>query len=342
MKISIIVPVYNVEKYLARCINSILAQDFEKLEIILVDDGSTDNSGLICDEYSVKYTNIKVIHKENQGLGFARNSGLDVAQGKYIMFVDSDDYLESNSVKTLYTDLITNNADTCIGGCKRICNKKETIMKNPSIGTVYKGEEIKREVLSKMIGALPDGSDSLMMSVWRVLFSRDIIENNNLKFPSEREYISEDIIFDILYYCYAKKVVMSEDCGYCYCDNEGTLTTRYNPNRFDMHVKLYKKILELTRRIEIYEYCKCRMDNTFISNVRYCIKLEVKFKSENERTELKQKIKSICDNEVVSNVLAQYDNSTTPKLSRIVNWLIKRKYICGLILACKINLILRK
>lgn len=97
-KISIIVPVYNVEKYLRKCIDSILNQTFKDFELILIDDGSTDESGKICDEYNLKDNRIKVIHKENGGLSSARNAGLDIAQGEYIGFVDSDDWIESDQI----------------------------------------------------------------------------------------------------------------------------------------------------------------------------------------------------------------------------------------------------
>lgn len=92
--LSIVVPVYNVQKYLDRCMDSLLNQNIENYEIILVDDGATDNSGLICDKYSQEYFNVKVIHKKNEGLGLTRNVGIDNSKGQYIMFVDSDDYIE--------------------------------------------------------------------------------------------------------------------------------------------------------------------------------------------------------------------------------------------------------
>lgn len=113
MKLSIIVPIYNVEKYLPKCVDSLLNQDLssEDYEIILVDDGSPDRCGEICDEYAVRYPNIKVVHRENGGLSAARNSGIDVAQGKYVQFVDSDDYLEPNVLRTLVDKMETDNLD---------------------------------------------------------------------------------------------------------------------------------------------------------------------------------------------------------------------------------------
>ena len=112
--ISIIIPVYNVEKYLRKCIDSVLEQTYKNIEVILVDDGSTDNCGKICDEYLLKDGRIKVIHKENGGLSDARNKGIDASNGKYIMFVDSDDYVDKDMIKLLYNSLINSGADMSI------------------------------------------------------------------------------------------------------------------------------------------------------------------------------------------------------------------------------------
>ena len=112
-KISVIVPVYNVEKFIGRCLDSIINQTMEDLEIILVDDGSTDNSGIICDEYSEIDNRITVIHKENGGLSSARNIGLDIATGDWIAFVDSDDYIEKDMYENLYKTAIDRNVDIC-------------------------------------------------------------------------------------------------------------------------------------------------------------------------------------------------------------------------------------
>ena len=114
--ISVIVPVYNVEAYLPRCVDSILAQTYKNLEIILVDDGTKDRGGVICDEYAAKDPRVKVIHKENGGLSSARNAGIDVARGEYLAFVDSDDYLEPEAMEVLLNAAVSNNVRlTCAG-----------------------------------------------------------------------------------------------------------------------------------------------------------------------------------------------------------------------------------
>ena len=125
-KISIIVPVYNVEKYLRKCVDSILNQTFKDFELILVDDGSIDTSGKICDEYNLKDNRIKVIHKENGGLSSARNAGLDIAQGEYIGFVDSDDWIELDMYEELYKICKENDTDVGIVGIN--CGMKQKLI----------------------------------------------------------------------------------------------------------------------------------------------------------------------------------------------------------------------
>lgn len=113
--ISIIVPVYKVEKHLARCIDSILTQTYTNLEIILVDDGSPDSCGMICDHYAETDGRIKVLHKENGGVGYARNSGLDICSGDFIMFVDSDDWISTDAVRSLYERIVSDGSDMAVG-----------------------------------------------------------------------------------------------------------------------------------------------------------------------------------------------------------------------------------
>ena len=128
--ISVIVPVYKVEKYLNQCIESVLAQTYQNLEIILVDDGSPDRSGEICEEYAKKDTRIRVLHKSNGGLSTARNTGLQIISGAYIAFLDSDDYLAPDMYETLYRELIENDADIAVCGFVKIFEDGHTEIEN--------------------------------------------------------------------------------------------------------------------------------------------------------------------------------------------------------------------
>lgn len=324
-KISVIVPVYNVEKYLERCIKSILNQTYSNLEIILVDDGSTDISGKICDNYTSD-KRFKIIHKKNAGLGMARNTGLDHATGDYVVFIDSDDYIDGDMIKSLYDELVQAGADTCIGGFKRVYSNHTDNFQTILPKKIYSGDEVKNELLPMMFGKI-EGKPTLEMSVWKVLFSNQIIQENNLRFPSEREFISEDIIFNTDYYPLSKKVCISSNIGYNYCDNDDSLTTRYNRERFDKQIILYHELLKRVKNLDIEVFSLERLYATVLAIARYSIKLEVKFEKQNGKEFCEGQIKNICENITLQEILKKQDSSTVRLQSRIVNDLILGKRI---------------
>ena len=140
-KISVIIPVYKVEKYLDRCVNSVLNQTLKDIEVILIDDGSPDGCPAMCEEYKKKDNRVRVIHKENGGLGYARNSGLEIATGEYIAFVDSDDFIEEDMYESLYSDAIKYNADVVLQGWKddhkRGCRRTNSVQRKRSCKELF-------------------------------------------------------------------------------------------------------------------------------------------------------------------------------------------------------------
>ena len=229
LQLSIIVPVYNVEKYLQRCMESLLTQNISNYEIILVDDGSKDKSSEICDEYASKYSFVHVIHKENEGLGYARNSGLAVAKGKYVSFVDSDDTVSSEHFRELLRVAEKYHADACLGGMTDVYETHEVVSRHPFAGRVFNKQEVMEILLPSMLGYDEYGQNYSGMSVCIGIFCREIIEQNSIRFCSEREYISEDVIFDIEFMSHSHIVAINELAGYNYYHNVGTLTTKYRP-----------------------------------------------------------------------------------------------------------------
>lgn len=336
--ISVIVPVYNIENYLSRCVESILKQTYKNLEVILVDDGSNDSSAELCDDFKESDRRIKVIHKLNGGLGYARNSGLEIANGKYVVFIDGDDYVEQDMIANLYKSILENNADTCIGGFKRVLADRQIENKNPFAGICYEGESIIKDVLVKMFGKNGNkiSRDYIEMSVWKVMFSNDIIQQYRLRFPSEREFISEDIIFDLQYYQHAKKVVCNDDVSYCYCDNENSLTTKYNPERFQRQVILYNELGKRVKELGIDKISEHRRNTTLISNARYSIKLEVKFNSLNTK-KTRENIYSICNDPVLQRTLRNYDENCNKIGTRIIDKLMLYKRVGLLICVMKLK-----
>ena len=301
--VTIIVPIYNVEKYLAECIDSLLNQTYINLEIILVDDGSTDNSGKICDDYLTKDSRIRVIHKNNEGLGYARNSGIEIASGDYITFIDSDDTAEKDLIENLVNGINKNDFDTCIGGYKRITDdgKIKFIEEYPE--QEFYGNDVYNILFSRMLGSAPDKHDVIKMSVWNVMYSASIIKKYNVRFPSEREFISEDIIWDSDYYKYAKKVRVIDSTSYNYRMTPGSLTKKYKPDMLDKVCILYS---EMTNRIN-GDYEKIvRLQRQFFVNIRVCIKQENKFISKKSNIEIKNSIKKIVKNKIVHDVAVEY------------------------------------
>lgn len=174
--ISVVVPVYNVEKYITKCVDSIIDQTYTNLEIILVDDGSPDKCGEICDKYAKTDKRIKVIHKKNGGLSDARNAGIVNSKGKYITFIDSDDYIDSNYVELLYKTIIENDADISIASHRVLYNKKQ-IDKSTNKEFCTNSEEILEKIL------YDDGVD---LSSWGKLYKIELF--NDIKFPVGRVY----------------------------------------------------------------------------------------------------------------------------------------------------------
>ena len=337
--ISIIIPVYNIEKYIYRSVNSIINQTYRNLEIILVDDGSDDKSGSICDEYKIKDHRIKIVHKDNAGLGHARNSGLNIATGKYVTFIDGDDYIGSTHIEDMYSLIVKTQTDTCMAGYTRVYSDRQESHKHVCSGKVYKGN-IKEEILPRMCGFDSKGANYIEMSVCMVLFSNEIIRNNNLRFVSERDYVSEDLIFDFDYYLLSNGVCVSDLTDYYYCDNEGSLTTKYRKDRFASQIKLYELLSEKAEELGIGKQCIERLQNTVIAIARYSIKLEYKFEKENGRKEARENVRRICSDETLKKILAEYDDSRIRKASRAVNWLIKGEKYLRLEVTMKIKNIL--
>ena len=217
-KISVIVPVYNVENYLSKCLDSILAQDFDGFEIIAVDDGSTDSSGKILDEYSKKYpSKISIIHQKNKGQGGARNVGIEASNGIYLMFVDSDDYIESNALSILYSEIIKDDCDIAVCGM-RFVDEEENILKTELDFGFPVHMPINVDDCKEVITISPGPCNKLI--------KRELFEKNEIIFPSKVWYEDFRTIPKIL--ALAKRVVFTDEYLYYYFQRKGS--TMHNSN----------------------------------------------------------------------------------------------------------------
>lgn len=191
IKVSIIIPVYNSEKYISRCLDSIINQSYKNIEVLVINDGSSDNSLKILKEYEKKYNNIKVIDKENEGVAITRNKGIKLATGDYIMFIDNDDFIDSDYLES-YINSVSNDVDIVMGGYKRV-NEKNKIL-------FY--ERLKDTNWSKYI----------IMAPWAKLYKKEFLIKNNIEFLSYK--IGEDVYFNLLAYSKNPKIKIIDYIGY--------------------------------------------------------------------------------------------------------------------------------
>ena len=264
-EISIIVPVYKAEKYLSKCIESILGQTFTDFELILVDDGSPDKSGDICDSYAKKDNRIKVIHQSNFGVSAARNSALDLAIGKYIMFCDSDDWVEPDWCKCLYDAIQTP------GVVMALCGHKE--WKEDAITRICCFENSKNKMtLSEIFG------DPIAGVPWNKIYISEQIKKYKLKFPVEISN-GEDLRFVFNYlatYSGDKEVVLLHRALNNYRDVDGSLSRRYIKDFWELErevielrinvAKIHNTNFEKYQEILNYSYLPSILQLSFFSN----------------------------------------------------------------------------
>lgn len=277
IKVSIIVPVYNVEKYLERCINSILTQELSDFELILINDGSTDSSGTICDKFSCIDNRVKVIHKKNEGVSSARNTGIDIAEGEYIGFVDSDDYIDSDMYKTMYEEAVKKSSDLVICGIYNEYIDKQTTMFNEGTIEVYEDKKILYEYLL----------DRLDTSLCNKIYKKEYIKKIRL---DKKIAINEDKLFNYEYCLNSNKAVFVKKAKYHYIKQRvGSTNWRiFSPEYLDViyvgeyiinsikqnnidlleeaYSNYYKSILGLLNQLLRYNAKKCDLDKE-----KYCI-----------------------------------------------------------------------
>lgn len=223
LKISVIVPIYNVEKYLNRCIVSIVNQTYTNIEILLIDDGSTDNSGNICDSWKKKDERINVIHKNNGGLSDARNVGMDNANGQYISFIDSDDYIDEYMYEKLLNALLCSNSDISCCSVKMIWeeNQKSQMLTKSEYKILNTEEGLKSIILE----------DYLKQPVWYKLYKASVIKNINF----EKGKINEDVFWSYKVISRARRIIIIPDILYFYMQHEGSImNNHYNLKRLDV------------------------------------------------------------------------------------------------------------
>lgn len=280
--ISVVVPVYNVEKYLKRCIDSIKAQTYKNLEIILVDDGSPDSCGKICDKYASDDGRIKVIHKENGGLSDARNAGINIASGKYITFIDSDDYITHNCVEVLYNAIIFNDSDISIGlHVIEYDNKKTSYRYVNQKNTVIDSKKALEKILY---------DEGLDVSAWGKLYKLDLFDK--IRFPKGRLYEDSATTYKLV--DKAKKISLVNKYIYYYAIRKNSISScNFNEGKMDL-VYSTKEMTDYIQQKypELINGCERRLMYAYLSTLTQLAKSQEQKKYVDTKKVLMEYIKT--------------------------------------------------
>lgn len=247
--VSIIIPVYNTSKYLDNCITSVINQTYKNLEIILVDDGSNDSSFDVCKKYLTD-NRVKVVRKKHMGVSYARNEGLKISTGKYIMFLDSDDYYSNDYVEKMYTALINNKCDVVISGFSLVYKKSKRTLEYINTSKSFKFNDIASDMINT----------SHFNSVSKVIIKKDIIKDNNIKFDTSL-ICFEDYKFSFDVLRNSNKIYYLSNCLYNY---------RVHGNSSSQKLEVEKVLKRFYDNISVLDYIKSNTDmDILIDNKKY-------------------------------------------------------------------------
>ena len=297
-KVSIVVSIYNGKDYIDECIGGILAQTYKNIECILVDDGSTDGSDKICDDYSKKYPEIRVIHKKNAGPSSARNTGLDAADGDYVVFFDVDDRIKETTISDNLKLAIQNDADV-VFFCfwYYMVDKDQLIENGMERNFIGNAKSFFEEAL------IPILDNEVYNAPWNKLFKRQFLLDNNLRFMPEYS-IYEDMIFITRMLQKAKNIAVNKDMYYTYClKSSGSLITKFVDHYFDAVTELYNSATKYcgmyeNNEMQLKKYSAIYLKQVFTNlkqiSCRKSVGVERKY----------ELIKNICDSEEVNTAIS--------------------------------------
>ena len=328
MKYSVIIPVYNVEKYIDRCLKSIISQNYDDLEIIVIDNGSTDSSGSICDTYASEYSNISVYHIENHGVGSARNFGLSKARGEFIYFVDSDDYLVGNLFAE-FEDKLVHDLDLLVFSYYNSFEQEMTERNRTKKSLPYSGSYDKYS-FTKIFKDL--FLSDMLYTVWNKFYRRAFLIENNISF--EKYELGEDVRFNLNVYRNVTKVYLSQESYYVYViGRKGSAMSGYNPKRLQYQLQELKLVDSL---LKDWHIDSSNLDNTvkariLMSNIHNISKQKLPV------TKKVKLVKEICKNKD----MADFIRNDSSLLNPLIKMLLKCRMYIVLIYLKKMQMILQ-
>ena len=332
--VTVVIPIYNVEKYLDRCVNSIVNQTYKNIEIILVDDGSPDNCPQMCDEWAKKDERIRVVHKLNAGLGMARNSGLEIARGEYLLFIDSDDYLDISTIELCVSSAVHHNSDVVIFGRKDVDDNSVVGEMNIKTNTdIFRGKEVQHTLLPAVFSYKMGFGVSAAGRMYRT----DVFEKYNLRFRSEREIISEDAYFALELFSKDVTVSVVRENLYHYYRRSDSLTHTYRADRQLKNDAFLSQCVTLAEKEKLPKQVSTHL------MVRYHLYTIAAIKqlmtSSLTKKEKKTALRSIFTNKTFRNTLTKEVLSYEDFNLRMFYYSVKFRcyFICDILLKIKLN-----
>ena len=321
-QVSVIVPVYNAEKYLTECVDSILCQTLRDIEVILVDDGSTDSSPAMCDAYAEKDCRVKVIHKANGRAASARNAGIKIAQGEYIAFLDSDDWISPD----MYEQMLASGVDVCLCDYVRFQGRQEFPFTQPNIREgFYDKSQICKEIYPHLV---MDGIEfPITISNWAMLIKRKVIIENHLSYR-EDILISEDAPFgsEVLY-CANSFAYLKGQQFYHYRITEGSASKTYKPWWWDSSLKINEETERFFGKCQDYDFTQQIKSNMF-----YLARAEIYYILNNHalsRKEQNKMIRAVMKHPRVARMMDGYDATGLPMSFKALYWCIRYQSVSG-------------
>ncbi len=320
-KVSIIVPVYKVETYLKRCVDSLINQTLEDIEIILVDDGSPDNCPQMCDEFAKQDHRIKVVHKQNGGLSSARNAGIKISTGDFLGYIDSDDYAEPDMFEKLYVCAIENNVDFVMADYYRISNDSKSSKTLDIRGGLYTKQDIINEIFPILI--MRESVDyGPLLPVWNCLYKTEFIKQNNLYFDEEIKWSEDCIYSSILGYKSNSFYYLKGECVYNYIYNIGSISTSYKPLSWQVYCLMNKKFREFFENKNDYDFSR-QLD---LHILYFACSVFSQLKYSNYNFWQKYKIrKTVLNTPSLTNAVKKLKLPNVNWKFKIILWLIKQK-----------------
>ena len=333
IKVTAIVPAYNVETYLEKCLTNLVNQTLKDIEIIVIDDGSTDRTNEIMQEFAKKDSRIITITQTNQKQGAARNRALEIAKGEYVSFVDSDDFVREDMFKTLYEKAKCYDSELVLSGVlfvdgNMFSEEGECVCKTYfDKDTQFETKEDLKKLRMGIVGApVYDTDDSKYgMSIWKNLFKTEVIKKNNITFKSEREMLSEDALFMIDYILCISKATGINEAFYNYCRNEDSISKSYKIDRFEKSLVFVCEVEKRFKKDIKDEEYRIYIDRFWQAMCRVICSQEIMYANENHIRygELKKRLKKVCTHTMTIKALKSYPVATLPFKHRVFAYCMK-------------------